>query len=175
MPTMPLMLLNGALYSLGWFACVALRNWISALVFVAVLAAYFYVEKQRYRAIVLLAVATLIGFSVDNALYREGVLIPVDAGNVTPLWMTALWPLFATTFNIAFRPLQDSPVFAALLAAVVAPLTYLAAVQMGAAKFGVLTELALACIAFIWLLLFPIGLRFTRQLMVSNAVAGGKK
>lgn len=158
-------LANGLFFNIAWLACVLLRNGWSLVVAVLVMACYLAMEVDRRRAGIVLCVALLIGFAVDNAMLDEGILIPVGSTNLAPFWMTLLWPLFATTLNIAFKGLQQRLLLAAILGAVFAPLSYLAAVRLGAAEFGVQAELALICIGFVWMILFPIGLQFTRRLM----------
>lgn len=162
------MLLNGTLFNAGWLACVLLRNAWSMLALVLVLGIYLYMEPQRGRAVMLLAVATVLGFAVDNAMLSEGVIYPQGSGRFAPFWMTALWPLLATTFNIAFRSLQSRPILAAILGGISAPLSYLAAVNFGAAEFGVPTLHAMLGIAAVWAVVFPLGLQFTRQLFNSR-------
>ncbi len=162
-------LINGALFNLGWLACVVLRNHWSLLAVLAVIAIYLYMEESHLRArgAIVVAVAVLVGFAVDNAMLSEGLLIPVgtDAGDLAPFWMTALWAILSTTFNIAFKPLQNKLVLAGVMGAISAPLTYLGAVRLGAAEFGVPAEFALAGLGVVWLLVFPAGLLFTRRLM----------
>lgn len=162
-------LINGALFNLAWLACVVLRNHWSLLAVVAAIAMYLFMEEGhlRLRGAIVIAVAVLVGFAVDNAMLSEGLLIPVDtqAGDFAPFWMTSLWAILSTTFNIAFKPLQNKLVLAGIMGAISAPLTYLAAVRLGAAEFGVPAEFALAGLAVVWLLVFPAGLLFTRRLM----------
>lgn len=165
------MLLNGTLFNAGWLACVLLRNFWSVLAVVVVIGVYLSMEPQRGRAIILLLVATVLGFAVDNAMLSEGVIYPVDHGRFAPFWMTALWPLLATTFNIAFQSLQLRPILAAVLGGISAPLSYLAAVRFGAAEFGVPTLHALIGIGVVWAVVFPLGLQFARQLFRSGELA----
>ncbi|MFK7732885.1 MAG: DUF2878 domain-containing protein [Pseudomonadales bacterium] len=168
-------ILNGALFNLGWLACVVLRNYWSLLAVLAVIALYLVMEERhlRQRGAIVVAVAVLVGFAIDNAMLSEGLLIPVGAeqGGFAPFWMTCLWAILATTFNIAFKPLQNKLVLAGVMGAISAPLTYLGAVRLGAAEFGVPAEFALAGLAVVWLLVFPAGLLFTRRLMSRATIA----
>lgn len=158
-------LINGTLFNLGWLACVVFRNWLSVCAAIAVIGIYLAMERSIPRALVLLSVAAMIGVAVDNAMLAEGIIVPVNAGQFAPFWMILLWPLLATTFNIAFASLQQRLILAAVLGGLAAPMSYLAAVKLGAAEFGVPTQFALLGIGFVWMILFPIGLQFTRQLM----------
>ena len=130
-----------------------------------ILAVYLGLEEQRKRGVILLITAFVFGFAVDNAMLNESVLIPEGSGQFAPLWMTALWPLLATTLNNAFKGLQTKLALASVLGGGAAPLSYFAAVRLDAAAFGVPAEFALLGIACVWMITFPVALLYTRQLM----------
>lgn len=169
MSSMLRIILNGMLFNLGWLACVVLRSHWSLVAVFAVIAIYLFMEEPhlRLRGVIVIASAVVVGFAVDNAMLSEGLLIPdgTEPGDFAPFWMTSLWAILSTTLNIAFKPLQNKLVLAGIMGAIAAPLSYLAAVRLGAAEFGVPAEFALGGLAVVWLLLFPAGLLFTQRLM----------
>lgn len=135
------------------------------LVVLLILVVYLSIEEQRKRGVILLMTAIVFGFAIDNAMLSESVLIPEGSGQFAPLWMTALWPLLATTLNVAFKGLQTKLVLASVLAGIAAPFSYFAAVRLDAAAFGVPAEFALLGIGCVWMIAFPVALLYTRQLM----------
>jgi hypothetical protein len=166
----PLLLLNIAVFQVGWFTCVlgAARGkpWLG-LALVAIIVCGWVMSAPRPSALLQLTVLTgLVGYSWDSWLSVSG-LIGYPPGPLSPplapLWILALWLLFATTLHISMRWLQSKLALAALLGALAAPLSYLAA-----ARFGALTlprmQPALWALALGWAGLVPLLLRLARRL-----------
>jgi hypothetical protein len=77
-----------------------------------------------------------IGLSIDTGMILAGVYEPVREfmpWPLAPVWIIALWVLFAGTFNLSLQQIHGRPLLACLLGAVAAPLSYAAGGRMGAA------------------------------------------
>lgn len=156
-------LLSFAGFQLVWFACIlgarAGRPWIGPLV--AALSAAVQIGSARdWRVDLALAgVAALVGYAADSALVLAGVLtFPERAalGWPSPIWMVALWVNLAVTLRRLLGYLLGRYVLGAVFGAIGGPLAYLAGVQMGAARFGIGREAALAVVAVEWLVALPL-------------------
>src|SRR5690606_36093880 len=86
------------------------------------------------RELALIGVAVVVGALFESVLVAGGWVRVNDAMLVgsTPLLMVVLWAVFATTLNVALRPLRNRHLLIALLAAIGAPLAYLAGSRLGA-------------------------------------------
>ena len=168
-PGTPLVLLNIAVFQVGWFSCVLGaargRPWLGLAV-VAIIVAGWLASAPRPSALLQLTVLTaLVGYSWDSWLTVSG-LIGYQAGPLSPLaplWILALWLLLATTLHVSLRWLQFKLPLAAVLGALSAPLAY-----VGAARLGALTlvrfQPALWALALGWALLLPLLLLLARRL-----------
>lgn len=162
---MALKLLNGTLFNLCWFAVVMLQHdlwsWVAAAIY---LAAHVAIFKPDTAELKLIAMITLGGFVLDQIMFASGVLI-VASGSA-PLWLSALWPAFATTMRHAFAGLREHLWLAAAVGAVGGYGSY----RLGAG----LSEVELAATAVsapvlmaLWGLLFPLLLVLGHKLALS--------
>lgn len=148
------MLTNAILFQATWFACViggaaGAPGW--GFAGVLALLAFSWSVGTLQRDLRLLAVLGLIGFVVDTAWITLGVL---DYGEraLAPSWIVALWLGFALTVNHSMGWLRQKPLLAAALAAVFAPVTYLAGARFGAVEIA--DPLGLALISGAWAVMF---------------------
>ena len=86
----------------------------------------------------LILVVAAIGYVVDSALvatewiaYPNGALIPGTA----PVWIVAMWVVFATTLNVSLAWLKRSLPLAILFGAIGGPLAYVAGAALGGLVF----------------------------------------
>jgi hypothetical protein len=132
-------LANFLAFQLGWFACVlgAARGWPWAGTFAALLLVGAHLWRVRWSAAegCLIAAAALLGAVGDTLLartgwlrYAEGALLPGSA----PVWIVALWMLFATTLRHSLAWLQRRPLLSAACGALGGPLAYLGGARLGA-------------------------------------------
>lgn len=137
-------LVNYLIFQAGWFACVwgAGRGmiWLGPL-FVAVamvLQAGFFARMTRSDArFMLLAVS--LGAVIDTGLILAGVYDPVREilpWPLAPVWILALWVLFTGSFHLSLQWLHGRPLYACLLGALAAPLSYAAGEGLGAAAMN---------------------------------------
>ena len=156
-------IINFALFQLGWFACVLGGAYdltlIGSLIALSVIAYHLYRAEQPGQELRLLMLAVFIGIvfesiisTLDLAHYNSGQILE----NIAPLWMILMWPLFATTLNLSMRWLKNiTLLLTSLVGLVFAPLAYYAGNNLGAVEYDV-PLLSLSIIAMSWALLLPL-------------------
>jgi hypothetical protein len=176
-----------ALFHAAWFACVigAARGHVAfgVSVIAALIVALLSVRSQRAVELRLLALAVAVGVVWDSMLLRMGLVAYASPGPLpgwAPVWILALWALFAAMLREPLRWLHGRPVLAALFGAVGGPLSYAAAERLGA---GTMPDraLALTVLAIGWALLVPLLLlaaqrweRGPRQIRVAATSVGAR-
>ena len=164
------MVLNAVVYQCAWFACVL--GAAHGLPWVGILAAAFVVAWHLARAarplpeLALVGVALLIGAVFETLLVRSGWLrfnTGILIAGTAPVWMVALWALFATTLNVSLRWLRPHRWLAALLGAIGGPAAYYAGARFGALELAA-AGVALGAIAVGWGILTPLLLGAARRL-----------
>ncbi len=161
---------NFLLFQAGWFACVlgAARGfpWQGALV-ALLIAAFIVLRSAHPRAeLALVAAAVAAGFAFDSALALSGWVDfagAVPAPLLAPVWMVALWALFATTLNVSLRWLRDWPALGVLFGALGGPVAYYAGERLGALRFADPLP-GLAAVAVGWALATPLLVALARRL-----------
>ena len=155
--------LSFVMLQLGWFACVLGavhgRSWLGPAVVLAALALHVRLEPTtaRAREVVVLAGAAVIGFLVDTALLRNGVIVLANAP-ISPAWLVVLWPnvAAATAPRGTLHALARRPRLAALLGAVAGPLAYDAGARLGAISLDHDRLRALVIIGVAWSGVLPV-------------------
>jgi len=135
-------LANAVLFQAAWFAGVLSaaqgRPWVGPVVALLVVAWHLARARRAWPEALLLAAAVTVGAAFESLLVAAGWL-RFDAGaliaGTAPVWMVALWAVFATTLNVSLRLLHRRPGLSALLGAVAAPLAYFAGERLGAVEF----------------------------------------
>jgi len=139
-------LYNFAAFQVGWFACVlgAARDnmWIGPVCVVILLAVHLRIARRRSNEWMLLACSVPLGLVVNAVLQSTGAV--VAPGPWTgPLWLLALWPLFATLFNESMSWMRGRYVLGVAFGAIGSPLSYFGGQRAGA--------LALHEHVFVWI------------------------
>ncbi|MDE2177005.1 MAG: DUF2878 domain-containing protein [Xanthomonadaceae bacterium] len=120
-------------------------------------------SSQPRAELRLLLTTGLLGCLLDSLYAGSGVLafaaaLPTPA--LAPIWIIAIWMAFALTLTTTFRFLDGHPWVAALLGAIGAPLSYLAAARgWHAVTFPHGEAAAMAALAAGWALALPVALR----------------
>lgn len=159
---------NVLLFQLGWFACVigaAKGNLaIGPMVAAGVIAVHF--TRLGHRMWIearIVGLVTVAGALADSALMRLGALGFADGtlgGVLCPVWMMALWAIFATLLNSSLSWMRKRYVLGTLFGAVGGPLSYFAGQRLGALNLhppiawsgaAVSLEWAIAMPAMLWL------------------------
>ena len=150
-----------ALFQAAWFACglgaAHGRSAWGVLAVAVAVALTWAASNARGDELRLTALALLMGLAWDTALLQRGLLAYASPGplpSLAPLWILTLWALFATLLRGPLAWLQGRPLLAALLGAVGGPLSYLAAVRLGAGRFAD-DSLAMLVLALGWGVMTP--------------------
>jgi hypothetical protein len=164
-------LVNFGLAEIGWFAAVAGaaagRPWLGPLVATGVVVVHLVVARGRVGEWLLLGVSGIVGLGLDGLLKVTGVVAYAadlaPAPWLAPVWIVALWLLFATMLNESLAWLQGRPALAAVLGAVFGPLSYLAGARLEAAWFPRSTTMAMAVLALMWAAVLPLFLALAEK------------
>lgn len=147
-----------------WWCCMLLQN--SAISLCAVLLflhLYFHdLPLQELKSITCLGI---MGFSVDFLLtYLNVFHFSVSSSYFPPLWLLFLWVGFATNITTLSNQFQLNKRVFVFVAAVLAPLSYLAAAKLNVVTLplGYLTTWLV--LTPVWLVLFPALLCFQNQI-----------
>ena len=155
-------LVNFALFQLGWFASVLLGagpyHWLGPLVVAGILFVHLRGSPDREAEQRLIGYALMIGLVWENLLSIGGLVVYSSGqpfGLLAPLWILAMWPLLAITFNVSLRWLRGRWVTATLLGATAGPLAYYAGAKLGGV--GINEPLhAYAALALGWAAFMPL-------------------
>ncbi len=150
-------------YYVGWLACVyGAAHGLSAVgVGVAGLLVliHFVLTHTLREEITMIIVIGALGTLVDSFQAASGLLVYqsryASVPWLGPIWITAIWVLFASTINWSFGWLKGRTWLAAVLGAIGGPVSYTAGERIGAVRFQhdyIVTMLALAAI---WSLVLP--------------------
>lgn len=141
-------------FELAWFACVlgAAHGWpwAGVAVAVAVIALGVMLGAKPKVDVALIATALVIGFIWDSSMAQLGWIAYAEPGplpGIAPVWILALWALFAMLLREPLRWLHKRLPLAALLGALGGPLSYAAAERLGACRLvePTVAGIALAC------------------------------
>jgi len=133
------LLANIVTFQAGWFACVlgAARgnSWFGPLLVLAIAAAWLLAAARPLTLASVMLLAGVVGWCWDSWVSLLGFIGyapgPVPAP-FAPLWILALWVLFATTLDVSLRWLRGKWWLAAWVGAVSGPLAYLGGARLGA-------------------------------------------
>ena len=132
-------LVNIILFQVGWFACVlsaaAYQPWLGVGIAMLIIAFHTWRASRPVTEITLLAICVLVGAVWDSILvWQQWLAYPsgMFLDNTAPVWIIALWALFATTLNVSLRWLKKRPVIAMIVGAIAGPLAYIGGVKLGA-------------------------------------------
>lgn len=177
---MALIIQNSVLFQLGWLCCViggATRDYSWAgVVVVAVIVAVHLARARDSKSEILLIIATLlIGTLWDSGLMMAGVLVfsnGIVVPELAPLWLIAMWALFATTLNVSMKWMKDKYWLAAVFGALGGPLAYYAGHRLSAVDFNN-TAIALLTIGAGWAIIMPVLMAFTKRFNGYDDAQGG--
>lgn len=160
---MSLMIQNFILFQIGWLSCViggasSSYHWIGVAVVTAIITLHLLRSYVISNEIMLIVIATLLGTSWDSALMGAGLLafnngVVFDA--IIPLWMVAMWALFATTLNVSMQWMKNRYLLAAVFGAIGGPVAYYAGHRLGAVEFSQVST-ALLVVGAGWAVIMPL-------------------
>jgi Protein of unknown function (DUF2878) len=169
-------LLNFAMFYLGWFACVmgAGRGhlWLGPSVVAALVLLHLYMTPRPVQEIRLILLIGIFGFAVDTLQASAGAYAftgTSPAPWLCPLWMVALWMIFATTLNASMAWLAGRYRLAAALGALCGPISYVAGARLGAIELPANASASLVGIAIVWACVMP-SLLWLREFLATCTV-----
>ena len=154
---------------IGWFACVlsAARGFPWAGVAVVLLFVIWHIAYARrsLQELKLVASVAVIGAIWESAVRSAGLMsYPQESASLhlAPLWIIALWGLFAAQLNVAYGWLKTRLAVAALLGAVAGPLSFRAGASLHAVRFEQGWRTA-GALAVGWAFLLPMAILLSRR------------
>jgi len=163
-------LINFAAFQLAWFACVlgGAHDKVAAgtLAVAAVVALHLALAPRPGLEARLVAIVTAIGLAWDSLIVSLGLMnypSGMFAPGVAPLWILAMWALFATTLNLSMGWLKGRPWLAVAFGAFGGPLAYLAGKRLGGVEMNE-PWLALLVQGLGWAVMMPLLLRLAARL-----------
>jgi hypothetical protein len=149
-------LLNFAMFYLGWFACVMGAGsghlWLGPSVVAALVLLHLYMTPRPVQEIRLILLTGVFGFAIDTLQASAGLYAftgTSPAPWLCPLWMMALWMIFATTLNASMAWLAGRYRLAAALGALCGPVSYVAGARLGAIELPAHASASLVGIAIV--------------------------
>jgi hypothetical protein len=158
-------------FGIGWFACVvgAANGTPSYGVAVAamLLALNILVAEDALHEARVVVMVGALGFVIDTILALAGIFIfdPRTSNHswLCPIWLVAIWMMFGSTLTASLAWLAARTAVAAIMGAIVGPLSYFTAARMGALAIPAPVAPRLATIALIWAVVFPGFLKFANR------------
>jgi len=121
----------------AWFAAALLAptpwHLLGALANGIVLAVHLATSGALRRELIRAAIALTLGLAIELVQQHVGGLRAQHAGLLPPLWLLSLWPVFASSMmrGHSLAWLSTRPVIAAVLGALVGPLSYSGGARLG--------------------------------------------
>jgi len=169
-------LMNFAMFYVGWFACVmgAGRGqlWLGPSVVAALVLIHLYLAPRPVQETRMILLTGIFGFAVDTLQASAGLFAfarTSAAPWLCPLWMVALWMIFATTLNASMAWLAGRYRLAAALGALCGPVSYLAGARLGAIELPAHASASLVGIAIVWACVMP-SLFWLREFLATSTV-----
>jgi len=163
-------LVNFLLFQAGWFLCVwggaQHLPWLGVGATAMIVCLHAYAAPRPGVELALVAGVAVLGLAWDSALVAAGLFV-YPSGNVlaatAPVWIVAIWALFATTLNVSLRWLKTRLWLAALLGAGGGPAAYYAGAQLGGVALGNV-PVALLAQAAGWTFIMPLLVAMSNRL-----------
>ena len=156
-------LLNYGLFQVGWFACVLAgahgMTGVAVVAAGAVIAVSLWCfNTNRASDLRLFFAVTLIGFCMDTLNLQLGVFSLNGSPRfpqLCPLWLLAMWSMFAATLRGSLSWLAGRYGLAALLGAVAGTLSYLGGANLGAVTMHPNRAFAVSALGAGWAAVMP--------------------
>jgi len=114
----PVNIINVVLFNISWFAIVLSQSAIVAPMIVGIhLVLHWLVMGKGKGELCLIGGVTLCGVVVDQLLFQAGVFNLAGQPSMAPLWLSCLWPIFASTLMHSLAVFQNRIALAAVCGA----------------------------------------------------------
>jgi hypothetical protein len=153
---------NLVLFKIGWTACVVGAaygmGWIGVLAATVLVLEHLRTHHSPAGEAWVLAMAACIGLGWESLMVSSG-LVNYGEGfwtfGLAPLWIIALWIMFASTLNLGMRWMKAHPLVAATAGAIGGPLSFYSGSVIGAVEFSD-PAVSLTVIGIGWAFLLPV-------------------
>lgn len=133
----PVNIVNIVLFNISWFAIVLSQSPLVAPIIVGIhLLLHWLVMGKGKDELRLIGGVTLCGVVVDQLLFKTGVFNLGGQPALAPLWLSCLWPIFASTLMHSLVGFQNRVALAVVCGALGGALSYIAGVRMSAVDFA---------------------------------------
>jgi hypothetical protein len=164
-------LLNFLIFQIGWFACVLGAAHHQDLWAVLATIVYLIIFITRCAdpifELKLITKVLIYGVSTDSLISYLGFMQLGDTWPtpyLSPIWMWALWALFASMLNSSLAWLRNRPILGAVLGGVFGPISYEAGIRLGAGTWGPDSQInGLIAIAIVWAVAMPLFFYWTKK------------
>lgn len=171
---MPISLLVGFCYTLGWFWAVFLGIHGHSVLAVAGVVFLLVLQLRWIRAtdvaayiqdVILVFISVPLGFFLEMLLQSTQCILYSHTSLFPPIWIVGLYPLFALAFTHSLRHIHAYSFACFMVGFVGAPLSYLAGISLGA-KLTLMHPiwLALCILGFFWGLFLCLLAKFVHAL-----------
>jgi len=162
-------IINFLLFQAGWFICVLgaaneIGNLAALLTFLLVLL-HLVINQRKMETGILIVMISIVGWAWDSILAQIGMLSYMGAlsSGVAPLWIAAMWAIFATTIDSSMKWLEGQYFMALILGAIFGPLAYYSASKLGAVEILVIPN-AFLIQSLAWAIFLPLMFWFNQVL-----------
>ena len=160
-------LINFVLFQFGWFVSVwgaAQQKLPLSMTGVAlILLVHIMQASQKKEATILLFIIMLLGSIFDQLLLITNLVTYENqfVDTLVPVWIIAMWGLFATTLNLSLSWLKSNRVLAVLFGFIGGPAAYFAAEQLNAVQLT--NHFSIYALALGWAILTPVCLYIAQK------------
>jgi hypothetical protein len=103
-----------------------------------------------------LVVVLMVGFVFDTALLLGGILDAPNGVWAQPLWLTAIWLVFATTLKHSLSWLRQTPILlVAILGGMAGTASYIGGANLSASGIQIHHDYRLLMLSFSWAIVLP--------------------
>lgn len=154
-------LANVVIYQLIWFLCILGGN-AGAYCSMVLLLIHLFFSPVRAADLRMMALLLFTGLLVDGTLHQVRFFTFTETGFPIPLWLMTIWLGLAITPHHSLSWLKNRLVLSMVFGAFGGPLAYWAGVRLGAATFTYPLLSSLCTLAFIWSVLWPVVMYFSK-------------
>lgn len=153
-----------ALFYICWLICVqqaAIGNGFIGPTLIGIVALFhIWYTKDSRQEVLFIMIISVAGTLIDTVYMNIGVMrfnsLYQNFPNIAPLWITSLYTLFAAGFTQSFGWLKERWWTMIFVGAIGGPLSYLAAMKVGAGEFLVPIWIGVSILAIVWASIFPL-------------------
>ena len=155
---------NALLYQAIWFTAVQgtqQYEWVLVLL----LLLHVFWSGQGQKEVTVMVVGAALGVSMDALFTSAGAYVFSSSPSWIPIpfWLLAIWMGFCATLRHSLHVLVNKPMLITILAAVGAPMSYLAAQRFGAVEFPLGNVYTAVMIGVGWTLIMPLLVLLARE------------